>query len=44
MLKIINDIFRLKGIFDFSYLQFDDVRVQTDDSGIEGIKKLKQWR
>ena len=26
MLKKINNIFQLKGIFDFSYLQFDTVR------------------
>jgi len=44
MLKKINDIFRLKGIFDFSHLQFDDVRAQTDGSGMEGKKKLEQWR
>ena len=41
-LKKINDIFRLNGIFDFSHLQFDGVRTQTDDSGMEGIKKLEQ--
>ena len=40
--KKINDIFRLKGIFDFSYLQFDGVRAQTDGSGMEGKKKLEQ--
>ena len=44
MLKKINDIFRLKGIFDFSHLQFDGVRAQTDGSGIKGTKKLEQWR
>ena len=44
MLKKINDIFKLKGIFDFSHLQFDCVRVQTDGSGMEGTKKLEQWR
>ena len=38
-LKKINDIFRLKGIFDFSHLQFDDVRAQTDGSGMEDRKK-----
>ena len=27
MLKKINDIFRLRGIFDFLHLQFDGVRV-----------------
>ena len=43
MLKIINDIFRLKGIFDFSHLQFDGIRAQTDGSGMEGTKKLEQW-
>ena len=31
----------LKGIFDFSHLQFDGVRTQTDGSGMEGTKKLK---
>ena len=41
MLKKINDIFRLKGIFVFSYLQFDDVRAQTDGSGMEDTKKLE---
>jgi len=44
MLKKINGIFRLRGIFDFSHLQFDGVRAQTDGSGIEGIKKSDQWR
>ena len=44
MLKKINDIFRYKDIFDFSHLQFDGVRAQTDGSGMEGIKKLEQWR
>ena len=44
MLKKINDIFRHKGIFDFSHLQFDSVRAQTDGSDIEGTKKLEQWR
>ena len=34
---------KLKGIFDFLHLQFDDVRAQTDDSGIQGTKKLEQW-
>ena len=42
--KKINDIFRLKNIFDFSHLQFDGVRAQTDGSGMEGTKKLEQWR
>ena len=32
----------LKGIFDFSHLQFDGVRAQTDDGGMEGTKKLEQ--
>ena len=36
-----NDIFTLKGIFDFSHLQFDGIRAQTDGSGMEGTKKLK---
>ena len=40
MLKKINDIFRLKGIFDFSHLQFDTVRAQSDGSGTEGKKKV----
>ena len=44
MLKKINDIFRHKSIFDFSHLQFDSVRPQTDGSGIDGTKKLEQWR
>ena len=44
MLKKINNIFDLKGIFVFSHLQFDGVRAQTDGSGMEGTKKLKQWR
>ena len=44
VLKKINDIFTLKGIFIFSHLQFDDVRAQTDGSGMEGTKKLEQWR
>ena len=41
MLKKINDIFRLKGIFDFSHLQFDGVRAQTDGSGMDGTKKVR---
>ena len=44
MLKKINDIFRHKDIFYFLDLQFDGVRAQTDGSGIEGTKKLEQWR
>ena len=44
MLKKINNIFELKGIFIFSHLQFDGVRVQTDGSGMEDTKKLEQWR
>jgi len=40
--KKINDIFKLKGIFDFLHLQFNGVRAQTDGSGMEGTKKLKQ--
>ena len=44
MLKKINDIFRLKGIFDFLHLQFDGVRAQTNGSGMDGKKKLEQWR
>ena len=40
MLKKINDIFRHKSIFDFSHLQFDGVRAQTDGSGMEGTKKV----
>ena len=39
--KKINNIFELKGIFVFSHLQFDGVRVQTDGSGMEDTKKLK---
>ena len=44
MLKKINDIFKLKGIFDFSHLQFNGVRAQTDGSGMKDTKKLEQWR
>ena len=44
MLKKINDIFTLKGIFVFAHLQFDGVKAQTDGSGMEGTKKLEQWR
>ena len=40
MLKKINDIFRHKDIFDFSPLQFDGVRIQTDGSDMEGTKKV----
>ena len=40
MLKKINDIFKLKGIFVFSHMQFDGVRAQTDGSGMEGAKKV----
>ena len=39
--KKINNIFELKGIFVFSHLQFDGVRVQTGGSGMEDTKKLK---
>ena len=28
----------LKGIFDFSHLQFDTVRTQSNGSGMEGKK------
>ena len=42
MLKKFNDIFRYNGIFDFSHMQFDGIRAQTDGSGIEGTKKLEQ--
>ena len=42
MLKKINDIFKHKGIFDFSHLLFDGVKVQTNGSGIESKKKLEQ--
>ena len=31
MLKKINNIFELKGIFVFSHLQFNGVRAQTDE-------------
>ena len=41
MLKNNNNIFELKGIFVFSHLQFDDVRAQTDGSGMDDTKKLK---
>ena len=42
MLKKINNIFRLKDIFDFSHLQFDGVRAQTDGSDMKDKKKLEQ--
>jgi hypothetical protein len=38
MLKKINNIFRLKGIFDFLHLHFDTVRAQSDGSGMESKK------
>ena len=41
MLKKINNIFELKGIFVFSHLQFDGVIVQIDESGMEDTKKLE---
>jgi len=41
MLKKINNIFELKGIFVISHLQFDGVRVQTDGSGMNDTKKLE---
>jgi hypothetical protein len=41
MLKKINNIFRLKGIFVFSHVQFDGVKAQTDGSGMEDTKKLE---
>ena len=41
MLKKINNIFELKGIFVFSHLQFDGVRAQTDGSGMDDTKKLE---
>ena len=41
MLKKINDIFKLKGIFDFSHLQFDGVRAQTDGSSTKDEKKIE---
>ena len=41
MLKKINNIFELKGIFVFSHLQFDSVRAWTDGSGMEDPKKLE---
>jgi hypothetical protein len=39
MLKKINSIFRPKGIFDFSRLQFDTVNAKYNGSGMEGKKK-----
>ena len=42
MLKKINDIFRFKGIFNVSHLQFDSVRAKTGGSGMKGTKKLEQ--
>ena len=41
MLKKINNIFRLKGIFVFSHLRFDGVSAQTDGTGMEDTKKLE---
>ena len=41
MLKKINNIFRLKGIFVFSHLQFDGIRGQTNGSGMEDTEKLE---
>ena len=41
MLKKINNIFRFKGIFIFSHLQFDDIKAQTDGSGMEDTKNLE---
>ena len=41
MLKKINNIFELKGIFVFSHLQFNGVSVQTDGSGMDDPKKLE---
>ena len=41
MLKKINSIFELKGIFVFSHMQFDGVRAKTDGSGMDDTKKLK---
>ena len=41
MLKKINNVFELKGIFVFSHLQFDGVKAQTDSSGMEDTKKLE---
>ena len=39
--KKINNIFEFKGIFVFSHLQFNGVRVRTDGSGIVATKKLE---
>ena len=39
--EIYNYIFRFKGIFAFSHLQFDGVRAWTDGSGMEDPKKLE---
>ena len=38
MLKKINGIFKPKGIFYFSHLQFDNVRAQSNGSDMEGKK------
>ena len=38
-LKTINDIFKLKGILDFSHLQFNGVRAKANCSGMKGKKK-----
>jgi len=36
MLKKINYIFRLEGIFDFSHSWFDTARAKFDGSGVKG--------
>ena len=41
MLKKINNIFELKGIFVFSHLRFNGVRAQTDRSGMKGHEKVR---
>jgi hypothetical protein len=40
MLKKINSIFKPKGIFDFSYLQFDTISVKYNGSDMEGKKNF----
>jgi hypothetical protein len=43
MLKKINYIFSLEGIFDFLHSRFDTVRIKFDRNGMKGKKSLEQW-
>jgi len=38
MLKKINYIFSLEGIFDFSHKQLDTVRAKSDENDMKGQK------